>query len=104
MPVEVGFYALVNKAHATVHHANLPIEMQYWMFGEIFTTVTLLDGLTVIDLNGKCMTCYNHFLEKYQVLLGIDTLWAKLVQSKLRWTLHQNWRAMAYTVCLLGTV
>ena len=27
LPVEVGFYALVNKAHATMHHANLPMEM-----------------------------------------------------------------------------
>ena len=28
-PVEVGFYTLANKAHATMHHANLPMEMQY---------------------------------------------------------------------------
>ena len=53
-PVEVAFYALANKAHTTMHHANLPMEMQYHLFGEIFTTVTLLDGLTVIEINGKC--------------------------------------------------
>ena len=29
--------------------------------GESFTTVTLLDGLTVITLNGKCASCYKHF-------------------------------------------
>ena len=28
-PVGVGFYALVNKAHPTMHHANLQMEMKY---------------------------------------------------------------------------
>ena len=27
--VEVAFYTLVNKAHATMHHMNLPMEMKY---------------------------------------------------------------------------
>ena len=72
--VEVGFYALVNKAHATMHHASLHMEMWYQLSGGIFTTVTLLGGLTVIDLNGECTMCYNHFLVKHQVLLIICTL------------------------------
>ena len=29
LSVEVGFYALANKAHAAMHRANLPMEMQY---------------------------------------------------------------------------
>ena len=45
---EVGFYALANKAHAAMHHANLPLEMRFRLFGEIFTTITVLDGLTII--------------------------------------------------------
>ena len=36
-----------------MHHANLPMEMQYHLFGEIFTTVTFLDGLILLELNGK---------------------------------------------------
>ena len=28
-PVEVDFYALANKAYATMHHANQPMEMRY---------------------------------------------------------------------------
>ena len=60
-PVEVAFYALANKAHATMHHTNLPMEMRYRLFGEIFTTVTLLDWLTVIEISGKCTSWYEHF-------------------------------------------
>ena len=29
MPVEVSFYALANKTHAIMHHANLTMEMWY---------------------------------------------------------------------------
>ena len=47
-----------------MHHMNLPMEMRYQLYGEIFTTVTMLDGLTIIELNGKCATHYKHFLEK----------------------------------------
>ena len=61
LPVEVGFYVLANKAHATMCHANLLMEMQYHLFGESFTTVTFLDGLTVIELDGKHTSCYEHF-------------------------------------------
>ena len=53
LPVEVGFYALANKAHATIHHANLLMEMWYHLFGEILTTVMFLDSSTIIELNGK---------------------------------------------------
>ena len=63
-PVGVAFYALMNKACTMMHHVNLPMEMWYWLFGEIFTTVTLLDGLTRIELNGKCASRFEHFLEK----------------------------------------
>ena len=60
-PVEVAFYGLTNKVHATMHHVNLPMQMRYQLFGEIFTTVTLLDGLTVTELNGKHMSRFEHF-------------------------------------------
>ena len=48
-PSEVGFCALANKACASMH-------TWYQLFGEIFTTATLLDGLTVSELNGKHYT------------------------------------------------
>ena len=65
--VEVAFYALTNKMCATMHHANLPMEMWYQLFGEIFTTVTLLDGLTVIESNGKSASRYEHFWRNAKV-------------------------------------
>ena len=34
--------------------------MWYQLFGKSFTTVTLLDGVTVIKIDGKFVSCYKH--------------------------------------------
>ena len=78
--VEVGFCALTNKAHATMHHANLPMEKQYHMFVNFFTTVNFLDSLTIIELNCKHTSRYVHFWVKCQALPITFTLWEKAVQ------------------------
>ena len=44
-----------------MHHMNLPMDMWYRLFSEIFTTVSLLDGLTVIKIDGKHASHYEHF-------------------------------------------
>ena len=61
---EVAFYALANKARAAMHQANLPVEMQFRLFGEIFTTITLLDGLTIIEVDGLKQSRYEHVFKK----------------------------------------
>ena len=61
---EVAFYALANKARAAMHHANLPMEMRFRLFGEIFTTITLLDGLTIIEVDGLKQSWYEHIFKK----------------------------------------
>ena len=42
-----------------MHHENLPMEMWYHLFGEFFITVTLLDGLTVIEKMKNVHHCTN---------------------------------------------
>ena len=61
---EVAFYALANKARAAMHQANLPMEMRFRLFGEIFTTITLLDGLTIIEVDGLKQSWYKHIFKK----------------------------------------
>ena len=61
---EVAFYALANKARAAMHQANLPMEMRFRLFGEIFTTITLLDGLTIIEVDGLKQSRYEHVFKK----------------------------------------
>ena len=61
---EVAFYALANKARVAMHHANLPMEMRFRLFGEIFTTITMLDGLTIIEVDGLKQSQHYALLEK----------------------------------------
>ena len=60
----IVFYALANKARVAMHHVNLPMEMHYQLFGEIFTTITMLDGLTIIEVNGHKKSQYEHVFKK----------------------------------------
>ena len=61
---EVAFYALANKARAAMHQANLPMEMRFRLFGEILTTITLLDGLRIIEVDGLKQSQYEHIFKK----------------------------------------
>ena len=47
-----------------MHHANLPMEMRFRLFGEIFTTITMLDGLTIIEVDGHRQSQYEHVFKK----------------------------------------
>ena len=78
--VEVGFCALTNKAHATMHHAKLTNGKAVSHICEFFTTVNFLDSLTIIELNGKHTSRYVHFWLKCQALPITFTLWEKPVQ------------------------
>ena len=86
-----------------MHHANLPMEMWYQPFGEIITTVTLLDDLTVIELNGKYTNRYEHFFGKHQTLHAVYVLLVKQVQQKSKWTLLPSWKIVVFIVYLWVT-
>ena len=61
---EVAFYALANKAQVSMHHVNLPMEMQFRLLGENFTTIAMLDGLTIMDVDGLKQSWYKYVFKK----------------------------------------
>ena len=83
---ELGFAILANRGRALMHYANIPTAMRYKLFREAFKTATLLDGLMVINIDGKLATRYMH---KY----GSDPAYAK----------HLRTWGEAGTVTLKGT-
>ena len=58
---EIGFAVLANRGRALMADANAPLKERYLIFGEAFKTATLLDGLTVIDINGVKKTRFEHW-------------------------------------------
>jgi hypothetical protein len=59
--VELGFATLANRGRAMMNQANLPLNVCYKVFKEAFTTVTYLDGLMLVKVQGKDATRYIHF-------------------------------------------
>jgi hypothetical protein len=41
--------------------ANVPYEVRYQLFREVYKTAALLDGFTVIEIADKADTCYIHW-------------------------------------------
>ena len=47
-----------------MHNANLPMEMSFQLFGGIFTSITMLDGLTITEVDGLKQSWYEHVFKK----------------------------------------
>ena len=60
-PVEVGFHTIANRARAMMHQANVPVSIRYKIYPKVLTCATKLDGLVMIDVNGKTKSRYEHF-------------------------------------------
>ncbi len=61
---EVGFATIANRGRAMLHQANIPISVRPRVWTEAFKTATLLDGLMMIEIDGKTATRYEHWCGK----------------------------------------
>jgi hypothetical protein len=59
--VEVSFHTLASRGRAVMNDAQVPNELRYILWREAFRTATLLDGLTIIDINNVKATKYIHW-------------------------------------------
>lgn len=58
---ELAFATLGNRGRAIMHKANVPLKWRYRLFPEAFKTVSLLDGLVPVMVNGKLATRFEHW-------------------------------------------
>jgi hypothetical protein len=70
----LGFATLGNKGRALMVKANIPEKYRYHLFREAFCTATDLDGLVVIEVNGKRETICHH-------MFGKTPEWAKHLRT-----------------------
>ena len=94
-PVEVAFYALAYKAHITMHHANLPMEIWYQLFGEIFTRV--------IEISGKHASWYEHFFREVPRFVCSLCTVGEVGTVKIKMDTTPKLEDWEYTVCLWDT-
>jgi hypothetical protein len=58
---EVSFHTLASRGRAIMNDANIPRHLRYLLWREAFQTATLLDGLTIIEINGVSNSRYMHW-------------------------------------------
>ena len=58
---ELGFGMVLAKARAVMDQANIPAKERRFIYGEAISYVSQVDGLTVIKVDEKLGTRYEHF-------------------------------------------
>ena len=83
--VELGFATLWARARAMMIQAGVPLETRYLVCKECIATVTLLDGLVQITINGKTMTRFEHWFGKVPRFAKKLKIWgeAGVVKTKV---------------------
>jgi hypothetical protein len=61
---ELAFATLAKRGRAMMVAANVPESIRYRIYLEAFKTITLLDGLMLIEINGITKTRYKHWSTK----------------------------------------
>jgi hypothetical protein len=60
---ELALAHIANSGRALMARAHIPLKERYRLFKKAFSVATKLDGFTVITLDGKEATRYEHFRE-----------------------------------------
>ena len=78
---EIAFTTLGGRAKAMLNQANVPAPKRHLLISKAIKAATLLDGLTLITIDGVTKTRYEHCLEKFRALPRTSEFGAKQAQS-----------------------
>jgi hypothetical protein len=94
--VEMGIYVIINSIRALLIRANISFQYQFHLFRDAFKTATYIDGLIVVEVNGKIASRYEHFY-------GVHPPWEKFLKNcgeagtvKTNTATTQNWLIAEY--------
>ena len=76
-PVEKGFDTLYGRGRAIMIAANIPEQLRYVLFREAFKHATNMDNLTVITIDNKEGTRYEHFKEEIPPFVKALRTWGE---------------------------
>ena len=85
---EIALAVIANRGRALMHSANVPYDIRFKVWKEAFKTATLLDGLTVIEIDGKKATRFEHWKGTNPAFAGHLRTWgeAGTVKTKTKTT------------------
>ena len=81
---EIALAVITNRGRALMHRANVPYEMKFKLWKEAFRTATLLDGLTVCEIDGKKATRYEHWCGRNPAFAKHLRTWGEVGTVKVK--------------------
>jgi Reverse transcriptase (RNA-dependent DNA polymerase) len=81
---EVGLATVASRARAMMVRANLPRPIRYRLFKDAYKTAALLDGLAVINIDGKSATRYVHWCGKNPAFAKHLRTWGEAGTVKIK--------------------
>ena len=87
--VEKKFDTLYCRERAMMIAANVSLKMRYILFREAFETAAKLDGLTIIDIDGKKATRYIHWGNEIPKLVKRLRVWDESGVVKTKTVSHR---------------
>jgi hypothetical protein len=58
---ELAFATIANRGRTLMVHANIPLKLRYKFCAEVFKVATLLDGFSIVAINGKSQSWFEHY-------------------------------------------
>jgi hypothetical protein len=99
---ELGFATLANRGRAILGRANIPFAIRHLLWREAFKTVTLLDGLQVIELYGAEAPRYVHWNNKNPDFAQHLRTWGEAGTVKLKTKMTPKLRDRGATCMMVG--
>ena len=79
---ELGYAMIGTRGIDLMHHTNVPTKIRYRVYKEAYRTSTMLNGSTVIDIDGNQETWYQHFCSSNPIFATQLWSWGEAVVLK----------------------
>ena len=99
---EVGIATLANHVRAIMHHAHMPMEYHYKLFRDCYETAAILDGLMIVEVNGKMASQFEHFAGKNPKCAGYLRTWGEAGKVKIYEKMSPKIQDCGVTCVMIG--
>jgi hypothetical protein len=81
---ELGLASIANKGRTLMSAANIPMNVRYKVWVKAFQHATDLDGLIIVDVNGKTASRYEHWTGQLPKWIGQLRTWGESGTVKIK--------------------
>jgi hypothetical protein len=81
---ELAFATIANQGRALMVHANIPLKLRYKFCAEAFKVATLLDGFSIVAIDGKSQSWFEHYTGCKPPIAKFLRIWGEAATIKVK--------------------